>query len=53
MRFDPLRPADDVCGPPRTQLLRRFGIGVIVAFCAKGVVTSGLIAYALLKLSGN
>lgn len=53
MRFEPARPADEVCGPPRMQVLRRLGIGVVLAFCAKGIVTSGLIAYALFKISGN
>ncbi len=53
MRFEPARPADEVCGPARMRLLRRLGTGVILAFCAKGIVTTGLLAYALFKLSGN
>ncbi len=53
MRFEPARPANELCGPSRPQFLRRFGLGVILAFTLKGLVTGSLLVAALLQLAGD
>lgn len=39
-------------GPVRASHLRKFGIGVLIAFTVKGLATTGLIAFVAAKSLG-
>ena len=53
LTFQPARPAEELCGPARrAQGLRRLGLGMLLAFTLKGLVTTSLMVLALLQLTG-